>query len=77
MFSIIPHSRELQSVCTEGWYILLQMDLQRSKTQMKAGLWRCVKCALACQGRAMAEASLVRILKTFLRLFNIHQKNLL
>lgn len=59
----------------KDWHILLQMDLELSKTQMNSGLWRCVKGALACQGRAMAGASLEKILETSLHLFNIYKRS--
>jgi hypothetical protein len=51
------------------------MDLERSKTQGNSGLWRCVKGALACQGRAMAGANLEKNLETSLHLFNIHKRS--
>lgn len=71
----LSRSRELQSVCVCRRLARSFTDGPRAlQTQLAAGLWRCAKRALACQGRAMAEARLVRILETSLSLFKIHTK---
>lgn len=67
--SALSHTAGSSRVCVaEGWHIFLQKDLESSKPQMNLGLWRCVKGALACQGRATAGASLEKSLGTSFRL---------
>lgn len=60
----------------EGWHVLLRMDLEPLQNPNELRLVeRCVKGALACQGRAMAGASPEKILETSLSLFNIHKRS--